>query len=179
MYAAGNVQAYLIMLSSQGSRKWYDFDVRPSLDLDADLRAGRRLDQPNVFEVIDHLKKTMIDPVDCENWINDRKRYNDLFLQPGRSSTVIIETDDITLHLEYRQENERCDAHSIDVWIASISPTLLEQRWEGVIGETKKDGVSPSSEQVMMDRREVLKFKEDIAYEVVSPFSSKCKGCFK
>jgi hypothetical protein len=153
--------------------------VRPSLELDADLSAGRRLDQPNVFEVLDHLKKTMIDPVDCENWINDRKAYNDLFLQPGRSSTVIIETDDITLHLEYRQESERCDAHSIDVWIASISPTLLEQKWEGIIGETKKDAVSPSVEQTMTDRLEVLKFKDDKDYEVVSPFSSKCNGCYK
>ena len=161
-----------------GSRKWYDFDVRPPLELDAELRDGRRLDQPNVFEVIDGLKKTMIDPLNCEMWINDRKQYNDLFQQPGLSSTILIETKDVTLHLEYRQENERCDAHNIDVWISSVSPNLLDQPWEGIIGETKSNTILPSTPQVMMDRTNVLKFHRDKDYEVSSPFASKCKGCY-
>jgi hypothetical protein len=167
------------MMFISGSRKWYDFDVRPSLELGSTLETGRRLDQPSVFEVLDSLKKTMIDPQDCDNWINDRKHYNDLFVQPGRSSTIIIETKDITLHIEYRQENERCDAHSIDVWISSISPVLLDQPWEGIIGETKKEAISPRTDnQVYMDRYEVLKFRNDEDYEVLSPFSSECKACY-
>jgi hypothetical protein len=169
---------YFSNLWNSGSRKWYDFDVRPSLDLDAELRDGRRLDQPNVFEILDGLKKTMIDPLNCDMWINDRKQYNDLFQQPGLSSTILIETKDVTLHLEYRQENERCDAHSIDVWISSVSPSLLDQPWEGIIGETKSSTILPSTPQVMMERTEVLKFKRDKDYEVSSPFSSKCKGCY-
>jgi hypothetical protein len=166
----------------EGSRKWYDFDVRPPLDdASVNLETGRRLDQPSVFDVLDGLKKTMIDPIDCENWIKDRRELNDLFLQPGRSSTILVQTTDITLHLEYRQENERCDAHSIDIWISSVSPALLDQPWEGVIGETKKDSLVPytTEKHTMVDRYEVLKFKSDDDYEVISPFSTNCKACFQ
>jgi hypothetical protein len=65
-------------------------------------------------------------------------------------STIIVQTDDITLHLEYKQENEPCDllahSHSIDVWISSFSirirlmfgsplsarAALVGETWEGV-----------------------------------------------
>jgi len=40
-------------------------------------------------------------------------------------STIIIQTGDINLLLEYKQDHERCDAHSIDVWISSFSPALV------------------------------------------------------
>eukprot|EP00545_Synedropsis_sp_CCMP1620_P013223 CAMPEP_0119003846 /NCGR_PEP_ID=MMETSP1176-20130426/796_1 /TAXON_ID=265551 /ORGANISM="Synedropsis recta cf, Strain CCMP1620" /LENGTH=1092 /DNA_ID=CAMNT_0006955483 /DNA_START=39 /DNA_END=3317 /DNA_ORIENTATION=+ len=163
------------------SRKWYDFNVQATKDL-ANLRSGRQLnaDEPDVFEVIKDLKKTMINQDECQKWINDRQEYRDLFLQPGHYSTVIIKTNDIALHLEYKQENERCDAHTIDVWISSLSPDLLEENWEGVIGETKDvDYVSTGKDPIMKDRSEILKFPKDTDYEVNSPFSTQCKGCNK
>jgi hypothetical protein len=160
-----------------GSRKWYDFEVRPSDVSETSLRTGRRLDQPNVFEVIDGLKNTMIDEQACSQWINDRKMYGDLFHQPGHYSTIIVQTEDITLHMEYKQENERCDAHSIDVWIASASPSLLEETWEGVIGETKNMKYKANGEQSNYERADVLKFADDAAYEVKTPFATKCQGC--
>jgi hypothetical protein len=70
----------------------------------------------------------MIDPeVWCQQWINDRKRLGDLFEQPEHYLTVIVETPEITLHMEYKQEIERCNAESIDVLVSSISPALLEE----------------------------------------------------
>lgn len=169
----------------QCSRKWYDFEVRPVEDLNhgnISARTGRALasSEPDIFDVINGLKNTMIDQVECEKWLNDRQAYGDLFLQPGHYSTVIIKTADLTLHLEYKQETERCNAHSIDVWISSASPSLLEQKWEGVIGETKDvDYVPTGKELVMGNRIATLKFPEDKQYEVNSPFSTRCMGCSK
>ena len=57
--------ATLNMMTTTGSRKWYDFDVRPSGAAETSLRTGRRLDQPDVFEVVEGLKKTMIDELEC------------------------------------------------------------------------------------------------------------------
>ena len=162
-----------------GSRKWYDFDVRPSeTSPSTSLRTSRRLDQPEVFHVIDRLKKTMIDEKVCNDWLDERKKYSDLFNQPGRYSTIIIETADITLHMEYKQEDERCDAHSIDVWISSVDPALLDETWEGVIGETKTISLKPNgAEANKYNRKEVLKFADDADYEVSSALSTSCKGC--
>ncbi len=151
--------------------------MRQSEGSETSLRAGRRLDQLNVFDVIDGLKDTMIDGQACDPWINERKLYGDLYMQPGHHSTIIVETADITLHFEYKQENERCDAHSIDVWISSVSPSLLEETWEGVVGETKNLAIDASGKQNSFNRMDVLKFSDDADYEVKSPFDNKCKGC--
>lgn len=140
--------------------------MRPSVISETSLRSGRRLDQPSVFDVIDGLKKTMMDEQACDHWLFERKLYGDLFVQPGHFSTIIVETADITLHIEYKQESERCDAHSIDVWISSVSPSLLEETWEGVIGETKNPAFEAN-----------LKFADEADYEVKSPFDNRCKGC--
>ena len=160
----------------QCSRKWYDFDIRD----ETSLRTGRLLKtgEPNVFDIIRGLKKTMIGQEECMSWINDREKNSDLFLQAGHYSTIIINTADITLHLEYKQENERCNAHSVDVWISSLNPTLLAEPWEGIIGETKNPNFAfTGAEAAMIDRKTALKFGSDQDYEVNSPFSTKCKGC--
>jgi hypothetical protein len=161
-----------------GARKWYDFDVRPSDATEPSLRASRRLDhQPHVFDIIDGLKKTMIDELECTKWLDKRKEYNDLFAQVGHSSTIIVETEDITLHIQYKQENVRCNAHSIDVWISSVSRDLVAETWEGIIGETKNPAFTSNGKQTSVDRLKVLKFERDSDYEVMSPFSTNCKGC--
>jgi len=169
----------------QCSRKWYDFDVRPESSTSTNgLRSKtnqRRLStSPSVIDIISGLKKTMIDPEECQKWISDRQQYGDLFLQAGHYSTVIVATDDITFHLEYKQENERCNAHSIDVWISSVDSKLLAEQWEGIIGETKNVNYVPTREgNIMVDRMEALKFVKDEEYEVDSPYAWKCKGCIQ
>lgn len=69
------------------------------------------------------------------------------------NSTIIIQTKDLSFHVEYKQESERCDAHSLDVWTSALSPHFLDQHWEGVIGETKE---APISQQDIYNRTEML-----------------------
>jgi hypothetical protein len=161
------------------SRKWYDFDIIPD-EKKAPLRdsRGRRLAAPalpGVYDVVDGLKETMIDKEVCEKWIADRKQYGDLFDQAGHYSTIIVKTEAITFHIEYRQEHERCNAHSLDVWMSAVSPSLLKENWEGIIGETKAPLTAKPKD--MYNRNEVLKFANDADYEVKTPFARECKGC--
>ena len=156
------------------SRKWYDFDITPVEDRH-NRRSLRRLSTfPGVFDVVKGLEDTMVDKDVCDQWIAERQERNDLFQQPGEWSTIIVKTDRVALHIEYKQEHHRCDAHTVDVWISSISPELYDEDWEGVIGETK-DPSNHGEEKV--ERSEFLKFPDDESYEVTSPFSTKCKGC--
>lgn len=158
----------------QCSRKWFDFDiVQP--EATQSTRSGRRLAKPaapGVFETIGNIKDTMIDKEECEKWLNDRRSFQDLFKQHGHYTTILIKTEDISFHVEYKQENERCNAHSLDVWMSSVSPALYEQKWEGIIGETKDE-----TQGDKYSRLEVLKHANDEDYEVEQPFSTKCKGC--
>eukprot|EP00545_Synedropsis_sp_CCMP1620_P003609 CAMPEP_0119026834 /NCGR_PEP_ID=MMETSP1176-20130426/36126_1 /TAXON_ID=265551 /ORGANISM="Synedropsis recta cf, Strain CCMP1620" /LENGTH=272 /DNA_ID=CAMNT_0006982639 /DNA_START=51 /DNA_END=866 /DNA_ORIENTATION=- len=133
----------------QCSRKWSGFDVSPATSTHSDdvgIQSGRRLHvmepEADVFDIIGGLKETMVDREACEKWLRDRKQYDDLFKQPGRFSSVIIRTEAISLHLEYKQESDRCHSHSIDVWISSVDPGLLEENWKGIIGETKNGSYS-------------------------------------
>ena len=168
------------------SRRWYEFDVHHApthaTDDTMPLPNGRHrtTHEPNaeVFDVIKGLKDTMIDKEVCEKWIDDRRKNGDLFQQLGHYTTVVIHTDTISLHMEYKQENDRCRAHSLHAWVSSVSPLLLEQTWEGVIGETKDLSYKPQHEQPKsVHRLEALKYDKDSDYEVRSPFSTRCKGC--
>jgi hypothetical protein len=161
----------------QCSRKWYDFDVIPEDKFSSlrDSRDRRLATLPGVLDVVNGLKGTMIDKEVCGKWIADRKQLGDLFDQPGHYSTIIIAMDSVTFHVEYKQENERCNAHSLDVWMSAVSPSLLKEDWEGIIGETKAPLVGEKKD--LYDRKEVLKFSDDADYEVSSPFATHCKGC--
>jgi hypothetical protein len=80
--------------------------------------------------------------------------------------------------VEYKQEWERCSAHSLDIWITEVEPDVAEEQWEGVIGETKDLGYDATNgEKRYMSRELALKFKSDNDYEVVSPYSTVCKAC--
>lgn len=157
----------------QCSRKWHDFEVVSAEK--QSLRHSRALStDPNVFETIDGLKDTMIDKEVCQQWIEERKLNGDLFDQAGHYSTIIVKTDAVTFHIEYKQENERCNAHSLDVWVSKASPEITMQNWEGVIGETKEP---TDANKDKFDRKQVLKYAEDSDYEVMASHSNKCKGC--
>ena len=169
---SGRVIAFNTFLEC--SRKWYDFDITPANE-GASSRSLRRLSTfPGVFDVVRGLEDTMVDKDACDDWIAERQSMNDLFHQAGAWSTIIVKTEDISFHIEYKQETKRCDAHTVDVWISSVSPELYDEGWEGVIGETK-DPANHAGEKV--DRSEFLKYDEDESYEVVSPFAYKCDGC--
>ena len=152
---------------SECSRKWYDFD------LDA-TNKGRSLRSMGVFDVIGGLKKTMINEDVCGQWLAKRVKNGDLFEQSGHYSTIIIQTEDVSFHVEYKQEHERCNAHSLDVWMSSVTPRLMDQEWQGVIGETKN---APTTKKDLYSREEMLKFPDDESYEVNSPYTTKCKAC--
>jgi hypothetical protein len=75
------------------------------------------------------------------------------------SLVTTLPSSSTQLILRCKQENERCNAHSIDVWISSVSPALLKESWEGVVGETKDLSYTPTGQDpVMGDRGTTLKF---------------------
>jgi hypothetical protein len=85
-------------------------------------------------------------------------------------STIIVKTDSVTFHIDYKQENGHCNAHSLDVWMANVSPSVLLENWEGVIGETKEE---TDEKKDKYDRKQVLKYADDSAYEVNSPLAAR------
>jgi len=161
------------------SRRWFDFDVAPR---DArKLRHSRRLDLMNgagIFDVLSSTKDTSVDKEGCAAWTADRKKNNDILTQAGTQSTIVITTEKISFHVEYRQEWERCSAHSLDMWISEVEPDVAEEVWEGVIGETKDLSYdNKKGEKRYMARENALRFNSDEDYEVVSPYSTVCKAC--
>ena len=174
------------------SRRWFDFDVTPIEELGNAAKSsfrGRRLAAApdkskataDFMDILERVRNTMIDEQGCGEWMNERRVNNDIFKQSGTWSTVMVQTDTISLHIEYKQEQERCSAHNLDVWISSVSPETFNEKWAGVIGETKNVNFDKASLTKMkhMSRAEALTFRDDEAYEVLSPYSSKCKGCIK
>jgi hypothetical protein len=164
------------------SRRWFDFDITPRED--RSLRhgkSGRNLDVmqgAGIFDVLGSTKDTAVDQDGCSAWITERKERNDILKQTGTFSTIVIKTEKISFHVEYHQEWERCSAHSLDIWISEVKPDVVEEQWEGVIGETKDLGYdNKKGEKRYMSREEALQFKNDEDYEVVSPYSTSCKAC--
>jgi hypothetical protein len=164
------------------SRRWFDFDITPRED--RSLRhgnSGRKLDVmlgAGIFDVLGSTKDTAVDQDGCSTWIAERKARNDILKQTGTFSTIVIKTEKISFHVEYRQEWERCSAHSLDIWISEVKPDVVEEQWEGVIGETKDLGYdNQKGEKRYMSREQALQFKNDEDYEVVSPYSTACKAC--
>ena len=179
---SGRVVAYNTV--SACSRRWFDFDVTPTNEIGASpIRGrGRRLSSdtnPSTLDILSSVKNTMIDSGKCMEWMEERMEKDDIMSTAGTWSTIIIQTDVISLHVEYKQEQDRCSAHNLDVWVSSVTPEVAEEKWEGYIGETKKAGYKANGEHVRVERGEVLEYGEDEAYEVQSPFSTKCKGCYK
>ena len=164
------------------SRRWFDFDITPRED--RGLRhgkSGRALDVmlgAGIFDVLGSTKDTAVDQDGCSAWTAERKERNDILKQTGTFSTIVIKTEKISFHVEYHQEWERCNAHSLDIWISEVHPDVVEEQWEGVIGETKDLGYdNKKGEKRYMNRESALQFKNDEDYEVVSPYSTSCKAC--
>ena len=70
----------------------------------------------------------------------------------------------------------QCSNYSSIVPQLVVIDAVLLSLLLGVIGETK-DPANHGDEKV--ECVEFLKFPDDESYEVVSPFSSKCAGCYE
>ena len=185
----GQGRVYAFNTISACSRRWFDFDVTPAEEVGhqigagSPLRSSRRrllqaLEARTVLDVLSNTKKTMVNEKECYEWLEKRRQDNNsMFTASGRWSTFIIETKNVNFHIEYKQEAERCEAHNLDVWISRVDPSIANEHWEGVIGETKKSNGASAHSQRHIPRSEALKFAADEDYEVISPFSKKCKAC--
>jgi len=158
------------------SRKWFDYEItKEKENATANLR-GRRLHERKPLEFLTDKTSTMIDPIECGVWIQDRKEKEDLFNQRGLWSTIYIENPNASFHIEFRQSNPEkldrvCDFQSLDAWMTKVSDELEIQEWNGVLGETKKAIYDPvSKRQIKSNRSQLLRGKNDSDYEVDGPF---------
>jgi len=157
------------------SRKWHDYEV--SEQEGRNLReGGRRMTvvEKKPLALLSDKKMTMIDAEECGTWIDDRVNNNDLFQQKGHWSTLHIDTDVASFHVEYRRSdwfNRRCDFQSLDAWMTKVEGKMEKVEWNGILGETKKKIYDANTgEQVLSDRMKLLRGKDDADYEVDGPF---------
>jgi len=170
------------------SRKWHDYEVGNASNHDVgqagNLRNGgsRRLSiinkEKSPYQYLLDKKGYMINPVECDEWLQDRRVKNDIFEQRGKWSTFHIETPLISFHVEYRRSNpdkfdRKCDFQSLDTWMTRVSPQLNEQEWNGILGETQKPLFdSATGAMITSDRSKLLRGKDDSDYEVDGPFGT-------
>jgi len=149
------------------SRKWYDYVVSTKNNL-RNLISNDY--QESAMDLLLKHKGEMLDPEDCQSWVENRRQNGDLFSQNGSWTTVHVETNDISLHMEYRQANDACNSHLIDAWISKISPELLAQEWKGILGETRYPKLNADGSQIESDRNALLAGQNDADYEVEGPY---------
>jgi len=159
------------------SKKWFDYNLSVAKQ-EQHLRRGdedprRQLQATSKKTSLDYLteeKRSMINPTECEQWMQERLERNDLFLQDGEWSTIHIETPAVSLHLEYRRNNAhkkvdgQCQFQSLDSWMTNVSPSLHNDVWNGILGETRL------GDETDTDRFKILRGKQDTDYEVDGPF---------
>lgn len=163
------------------SRKWHDYELTvANNDKQSSLRdKSRRASEKKPEEKLLEQKAKMIDPVECQGWIQERQKLGDLFDQRGLWSTIEIETPLISFHIEFRQSNPQkedrlCDFQSLDAWISEVSNQLKQQEWSGILGETKERKFIPGTQvEIKKGRSLFLRGKQDADYEVKGPFGTK------
>jgi len=156
------------------SRRWHDYDITPKVK---NFRRGRRvtINEKKPLELLSEKNETMINPQECLAWIEDRKNKNDLFQQKGLWSSLYVQTPSVSFHIEYRQSNlvpieEQCTYQSLDAWMTTVSKKSDSQSWQGILGETKKDIYDDQGQQILSDRKHLLRGNRDMDYEVEGPF---------
>jgi len=171
--ANGGLRVVAYNVDGACSRKWFDFVEAEGNDLfgrPARLLSGNK---PPIDYLVEDWE-TMVNPVACNEWAQDRVQYDDLFLQRGRWSTIHIETPLVTFHVEYRQNiaSGNCLSHNVDAWMAETSSELSSETWKGILGETRRPKYYKNGEQILGDRALILSGKEDSDYEVSGTFGS-------
>ena len=128
---------------------------------------------------IDYLldnKDAWIDSAECNKWIEERKKNNDLFQQVGDWSTIYIETPLITYQMELRQNkvdtDDSCAYASLDTYITEMNPELEAEDFRGILCETRsnKKYNHKKGSKLMLHRSDALEYENDEAYEVDGPF---------
>jgi len=120
---------------------------------------------------IDYLRDTVSTatyPRECEAWINERERKDDLFSFNSDVSTVHVDTPYMQITIQVRQNKvatERtCFYAGMDVWITNISPMLLEDTFHGVLE------VNPATPSQAHAHR-TLSYSSMVEHEVEGPFA--------
>eukprot|EP00548_Thalassiothrix_antarctica_P004985 CAMPEP_0194132130 /NCGR_PEP_ID=MMETSP0152-20130528/2672_1 /TAXON_ID=1049557 /ORGANISM="Thalassiothrix antarctica, Strain L6-D1" /LENGTH=373 /DNA_ID=CAMNT_0038827077 /DNA_START=155 /DNA_END=1276 /DNA_ORIENTATION=- len=159
------------------SREWFDYEsTKEKENAAANLRRKRSLHEIKPLEFLTDKTSTMIDPIECGVWVQDRKEKEDLFNQRGLWSTIYVETPNASFHIEFRQSNPEkldrvCDFQSLDAWMTKVSDELENQEWSGVLGKTKRAKYHPvSKRQIEINQSQLLRRKNDSDYEVDGPF---------
>ena len=116
----------------------------------------------------------MVNAEACALWLEERELKDDLFLQAGGWTSIIIESPIVSFHIEYRQSHGHqtgVPSHSIDAWMSSFGPVFKRDEWQGILGETRyKKFYEDTGEQITGDRTELLRGPFDSDYEVDGPF---------
>jgi len=161
------------------SRKWHDYEISDNNSKGhSAVRAGGRrttMYEKKPLQLMADTKQTMIDPLECNSWIEDRINNVDLFQQRGEWSTIYIQGPFASLHIEYRQSdwfNPTCRFQSLDSWMTTVSARLEKTEWHGILGETKNKVYDASRNQIKSDRSQLLRGKDDADYEVEGPFGT-------
>eukprot|EP00547_Thalassionema_nitzschioides_P017286 CAMPEP_0194249430 /NCGR_PEP_ID=MMETSP0158-20130606/20457_1 /TAXON_ID=33649 /ORGANISM="Thalassionema nitzschioides, Strain L26-B" /LENGTH=568 /DNA_ID=CAMNT_0038985947 /DNA_START=392 /DNA_END=2098 /DNA_ORIENTATION=+ len=180
---AGNSRVVAHNTYAACSRKWHDYEVSRQ-DKEGKIKnrlGGRRTtvhDEKKPLQLLSDQQASMIDPKECQEWMDDRLSKNDVFQQKGHWSTLYIETEQVSFHVEYRRSDwfqPACDFQSLDAWMTKVSDEMEStSEWSGILGETKyKIYDATSGEQIMADRSLLLRGKDDADYEVSGPFGTE------
>lgn len=119
---------------------------------------------------IDYLRDTIstaMYPRECEAWINERERKDDLFSVNSDVSTVHVDTPYMQITIQVRQNKvateSTCVYAGMNIWIANISPMMLEDTFHGVL---EVNPASPSSAHA----HRTLSYSSVVEHEVEGPF---------
>jgi len=163
------------------SRKWYDYVVgsKDNVRSGANRALIHNDYQETAMDLLFKNRGDMLDPLECRSWLEKRAENGDLFTQNGSWTTVHIETNNISIHMEYRQADrqagDECKYHLIDAWISKVSPKILDQDWKGVLGETRYPKYDSDGKEIDKDRKALLVGQKDKDYEVKGPYATEFK----
>jgi len=171
------------------SRKWFDFGTNDNVKDEDDTkgakktkkgstRGARRL---NPFKTplayLRESRKHMINPAMCSHWLKKRTLNDDLFLQLGGWSSVYVETPNVSFKVEYRQvQKGKCKYHLLDAWMTHASPEIRQEKWHGILGETRELKLTKEGEPILDNRNLLLSGNDDSDYEVDGPFGRDFKS---
>lgn len=160
------------------SRKWHDYDVsRTDWRRLRDGGGRATIQEKKPLQLLSDNKAKMIDEKECNDWIENRIKNDDLFQQKGQWSTLYIETNHVAFHVEYRRSDwyhRKCDFQSLDAWMTKVSDIINDAEWDGILGETRYTIYDKTTgEQITTDRYKLLRGKADADYEVDGPFGTE------
>ena len=163
------------------SRMWHDYLIPQQEDIPNQASGNRRLSvsQETPLSFLYGGLGQSLNPNICAEWLRVRDEYDDLFLQPGGWSSMHIESPLASFHAEYRQnlpdENVAgsCHSHNLDMWMSKVSPKLDNQKWRGILGETRYSKKNKSTgSKIINDRESLLVGGKDSDYEVSGPYGT-------